>query len=162
MTKVFNRISFVVISVFLFVIAFALTPVASFADQNSFNTQTVGSQTTNQTANNDGIAGKTTDEINQEANKINSNGNIPSVQANQVNAYVNKKGGDVISVVRNVAIVVDIIFFFIFLVMLLVGSIGGHGGVGKAIFGLCITAGTFVAITYGTQLLAFVSSWATP
>lgn len=83
----------------------------------------------------------------------------PNVTTDDVNDWVDRKGGELISIITRGVRIVSVIGFFISLLLIVVGAVGNKRTMVGGLIGLLIACLCFTAATMGPQIMSAVQSW---
>lgn len=86
------------------------------------------------------------------------NSMVPEVTMDEAMDFVDRKGQDVINIVKKVGSVLCGIFFVISAITAVTG-IGSKNGFMGGVIGMLVTSFAFVFIMYSEKILAFITSW---
>ncbi|MCG4528399.1 hypothetical protein [Intestinimonas massiliensis (ex Afouda et al. 2020)] len=85
----------------------------------------------------------------------------PKVTTDDVNNWVDRKGGELISIITRGVRIVSVIGFFISLLLIIIGAVGNKRTMVGGLIGLIIACVCFTAATMGPQIMSAVQSWLT-
>lgn len=94
--------------------------------------------------------------LNDPKNQVNIQGNVTT---EQVNNWVERKGGDVISILQTFGKVAAIVGFFASIIFVIVGAIGNKRMMTGGFIGVLISLCCYVALTQGREIVSLFSSW---
>ena len=94
--------------------------------------------------------------LNDPENQIHIQGNVTT---DQVNQWVERKGGDIISILQAAGKIVCIIGFFASIICVVVGAIGNKRMMTGGFIGVLISLCCYVALTQGREIISLFSSW---
>lgn len=83
----------------------------------------------------------------------------PNVSTGDVNDWVERKGGDLISIITKGVRIFSVIGFFVCLLLIVVGAVGNKRTMVGGIIGLIIACLCFTAATMGPQIMLAIQSW---
>lgn len=83
----------------------------------------------------------------------------PNVTTSDVNNWVDRKGGELISIITRAVRIVTVIGFFICLFLVVVGAVGNKRTMVGGLIGMIISCICFTAATMGPQIMSAVQSW---
>ena len=81
------------------------------------------------------------------------------VTTNDVNNWVDRKGGELITIATRVVQVIAILSFIVSLVFIVVGALGNKRTMVGGFVALALSCVVFTAATCGPQIVTAVSSW---
>ena len=163
--KNWKRVSMVLMSLVLCMCSFVAVP-AFAADANSnvgygqvFNDSQQGGSGSEDTTTEDGYyhSDKYGD-IPTGSEILGLTGKDP-VTTEDVDNWVDRKGGELITIITNVVRIVAVIGFFVSLLLVIVGAIGNKRVMVGGIVGLIFSCICFTAATMGPQIIVAVQSW---
>ena len=88
-------------------------------------------------------------------------GKDPKVTTDDVNNWVDRTGGELISIITRGGRIVSVIGFFISLLLIIIGVVGNKRTMVGGLIGLIIACVCFTAATMGPQIMSAVQSWLT-
>lgn len=95
--------------------------------------------------------------INTLSNSVNSQ--VPNVQVQEVESWIDRKGGDVIRVLQKFAQPFSVIIFISGAIMSLFGIFGNGKMFWKGVIGMGIAVVMYTVILYSPEILDFLQVW---
>lgn len=84
---------------------------------------------------------------------------IPNVTTDDVNNWVEHKGGDILSILQTAGKVIAAIGFVASIIIIIIGALGNRRMMTGGFIGLAISVLCYTALTYGKELMYLFSSW---
>lgn len=81
------------------------------------------------------------------------------VTTTDVSNWLNRKGGEVVSIVELAVRWISVFFFFVSLVFVVVGSLGNKRTMVAGFIGMAVCCVIFAVATCGPQIMELISSW---
>ena len=138
----------------------SLMPMAAFAASNDvgggnavFNTQSHHNNDRDDDNNGDIPTGE------EALGAITGQTNLPEVTTDDVQNWVDRKGGELISIIIRIVQVVSVIGFVLCIILIVIGAVGNSRTLVGGVIGLIFCCVCFTAATMAPQIIAAVNGW---
>jgi len=85
-----------------------------------------------------------------------------TASVDNIKGYVDKKGGDIISLLQYIAQPVLIIAFLLFAFLAVFGMFGNGSLVGRGVFGMLLCGVSYSLVLYADEIMTFISKFLAP
>lgn len=90
---------------------------------------------------------------------ITGQADLPEVTTGDVQNWVDRKGGELISIIIRVVQVVSVVGFVVCIVLIVIGAVGNSRTMVGGVVGLVISCLCFTAATMAPQIIGAVNGW---